>query len=232
MTLARFHDMYLAWSVKQPVWSNRVDSLASPILSLMNVRFALAPPHTPLPDGWRQRASFPGYTIAENTRTLSRAFVPQRVHTGVSADESLRAVAGAKNFADEAWLEYGARDTIANGPGIVRVERDGTGLRLHASMEGGGWVVASEPAWRGWRAVEGRRELHVRHADQSFIAFYLPQGEHDVTLVYRPRSFVIGSWISAATLAALAAALFARKRFAAAAHKPAPIVPPFEPATG
>ena len=88
-------------------------------------------------------------------------------------------------------------------PGSVRVERRGTDLLIHVSMAGGGWVVASEPAWRGWRAIDGDRELRIRPADHAFIAFYLPQGEHEVRLFYRPRAFVIGAWISVVTLIAL-----------------------------
>jgi Bacterial membrane protein YfhO len=229
MTLARFHDMYRMWSVKQPVWSNRVDSLASPMLSLMNVRFALTPPHTKLPDGWIRHASFPGYQIAENTRALARAFVPNRVHLGITGAESLRAIANAQDFRDEAWIEHGSRDTVTNGPGNVRVERDGTSLVLHAMMEGGGWVVASQSAWRGWRAIENGRGLRIRNADHAFIAFYLPQGEHRVTLFYRPQSFVRGAWISAATLIAIAAVFIMRFTVVAAVRKPAPMIPPFEP---
>ena len=229
MTLARFHDMYRLWSVKQPVWSNRVDNLASPMLSLMNVRFALTPPHANLPDGWLRRASFPGYAVAENTRALSRAFVPTRVHLGITRSESLRAIANAYDFGEEAWIEHGSRGTTTNGPGTVRVERNGTSLVLHATMEGGGWVVASQSAWRGWRAIENGRDLRVRHADHAFIAFYLPQGEHHVTLFYRPQSFVLGAWISAATLMALGA-MFIMQFTVATVRKPAPPwVPPLEP---
>jgi hypothetical protein len=228
MTLARFHDTFPMWSVKQPVWSNRVDDLSSPMLSLMNVRFALTPPRAKLPEGWTHRASFLSYDIAEYAHPLSRAFVPRRAHLGVTGDESLHAMTRATDFADEAWIESGQRDTIANGPGVVRVERSGTDLVLQASMDGGGWVVASEPSWRGWRAIEDGRELRVRHADQAFIAFYLPQGEHRVTLLYRPQSFVAGTWISAATLGALAFAFIRRMKFSAAPQQPE-LVRPLEP---
>src|SRR5205814_2356127 len=76
MTLARFHDTFPMWSIKQPVWSNRIDRLDAPMLSLMNVRFAIAPPHTTLANGWRRIASFESYAIVENTRALARVFVP------------------------------------------------------------------------------------------------------------------------------------------------------------
>jgi hypothetical protein len=225
MTLARLEDSYPMWSVKQPVWSNRVDDLSSPMLSLMNVRFAITPPRTPLPSGWISRAVFPGYRIAENTRVLPRAFVPARLHFGVTSAESLRAMRSATNFAEEGWIEGGKRESIANGPGVVQIERGGTDLVLHASMAGGGWVIASEPAWRGWRAMEKTRELHVRNADGTFIAFYLPQGEHTIHLVFLPHAFVIGRAITLATLALMLAAMIARIRFARAARRSTILVP-------
>jgi len=225
MTLARLEDTYPMWSAKQPVWSNRVDDLSSPMLSLMNVRFAITPPRAPLPSGWISRATFPGYRIAENTRVLPRAFVPTRAHLGVTAAESLSAMRSATSLADDAWIESGNRQTIANGPGTLQIERRGTDLVLHATMAGGGWVIASEPAWRGWRAIEKNRELRIRNADQSFIAFYLPQGEHTIQLTYLPHAFVIGRSITLATLALILAAMFARIRFARAARRSTILVP-------
>ena len=230
ITLARYYDTFKTWSVPQPVWSNRVDDLSSPMLSLMNVRFALTPPRATLPDGWRSRASFPAYQVAENTRALPRAFVPHLVHLGVSGNESMKALARARDFANEGWIEGRARETVENGPGLVHVEQRGTDLVLHASMFGGGWVIATEAGWRGWHALENEFELRVRHADAAFIAFYLPQGEHRIELVYRPRSFVAGAWISAATLALIACAFAARIRFARASRRATILVPPLEPA--
>jgi len=228
ITLARYHDTFPLWSVAQPVWSNRVDDLSAPMLSLMNVRFALAPPHAKLPASWISRASFSAYQVAENRNVLPRAFVPRRVHVGVTSDESLKAMANARDFADEAWIESGERATIDNGPGEIDVQERGSNLAMHATMAGGGWVIVSEPAWRGWHALEGRRELRVHHANEAFIAFYLPQGEHQIELVYRPLSFLAGAWITASTLALFfcAFAFMARIRFARVAR---PLAAPLEP---
>jgi len=226
ITLARFHDTFPLWSVKQPVWSNRVDDLSSPMLSMMNVRFALARPNTALPAGWISRASFPAYQVVENTRVLSRAFVPRRVHVGVTSDEAIREMKRATDFANDAWIEGGSRETIDNGPGEIEVEERGSNLEIRASMAGGGWVIASEPAWRGWRALEDGRELRVHHANEAFVAFYLPQGEHHIELVYRPVSFIAGAWITATTLALMFGAFVASIRIARTER----FVPELEPA--
>ena len=42
-------------------------------------------------------------------------------------------------------------------------------------------------------------ESGYRFGDHAFMAVHLSEGEHDVALTYRPRSFVIGAWISGVT---------------------------------
>jgi hypothetical protein len=197
MTLARYADISAAWSTPRAVWSNRVVKLDSPLLSLMNVRFALTVPREELPPGWNRLAIFNGYDIAENTRVLPRAFVPARIHSGVSRAEALDYTRGWPDFAGDAWIESGALGVAPNGPGTVSTRRVGTRLDMTASMQNAGWVVVSESAWRGWRAYVDHVRVPVVNADGAFIAFHVPAGQHHIRLVFRPTSFVIGAVISA-----------------------------------
>jgi hypothetical protein len=70
---------------------------------------------------------------------------------------------------------------------------------LEISMDGEGWVIVSELGWKGWKAYNGGRELPLRTANLAFLAFHLPAGEHEVTLVYWPRSFFNGAVITFTT---------------------------------
>jgi len=80
-------------------------------------------------------------------------------------------------------------------------------------MRAPGWIIVSEPAWKGWRATRGRERLRLHIADLAFLAFYLPPGESDVELRYLPNGFVAGAVISAAALLALVAmAIVVRRR--------------------
>lgn len=194
MTFARLADTFPLWSTPQPVWSNRIDDLAKPMLSLMNVRFALVPPRAALPDGWVTRAETETYAIAENLRALPRAFVPDAVRVA-SPEQALEAMRGASDFRAVGWVESGAEGR--NGPGVVTTRRKGTRLRMHASMENDGWVIISEAAWKGWRATIDGKPAAVRNGDYAFLALRVPRGEHDIRLFYRPRAFVVGAWISA-----------------------------------
>ena len=209
MTFAPLAETFPSWSVPQPVWSNRIDDLRAPFLTLMNVRFALIPSRVAIPAGWRTYAGGDGFTIVENLHPLPRAFVPAVVH---GTKDALAAVSGCSDFARDAWLETALpAEGVANGSGVVSTRRDGTRLRLHATMATDGWVVISEPAWRGWQALERGHHRKLVRADHAFLALHLTRGEHDLLLAYRPRSFVLGGAISAA--AAIACAIvFARRR--------------------
>jgi hypothetical protein len=225
LRLKRWIETVDIWSVQQGVWWNRVDDLSAPFLSLLNVRYALVPwtVKSPPPDGWRKTADQPGTSLLENTRVLGRAFVPGSVRVGYSKDVTLTQMKLERDFGARAWID--ARTTVpreeVNGPGRARVlsAKRGT-LRIHASMEGGGWMVVSESAWKGWRAFVDGKRAPLRYANHTLLAVYVPLGEHDVRMVYRPESFVIGAWTSAITLllwtAAASAAAFRRRGRAAA----------------
>jgi hypothetical protein len=204
MTFARLAATFPMWCRPQPVWSNRVDDLTAPMLSLMNVRYALAIAGSATPPGWEHRGSYPGFELLENRAALPRAFIPLLVHEGPPGQDVVGAMANAHDFGHEAWIESGTSSTTPNGPGRIAIQRRGSRLRLGIEMDKPGWVVVSEPAWRGWQAMENDRSLELHYADHAFLAFHLDAGSHDVRMVYRPRSFVVGAVISGlAVLAAL-----------------------------
>lgn len=214
MTFARFADTYPLWSVRLPVWSSRVDHLTSPLLSMMNVRYALALPTEPRPASWLLRGSFLGYDVVENRQVLPRAFVPSAVHFVRSGAAAIDGMRRCPDFAAEGWIESSEPEAVApNGPGSVVTVARGSHVDLRASMVRDGWIFVSEAAWKGWRATEEGRELPIRFANHAFIGIRVPAGEHHVRLVYRPRSFVIGGAISGTTaIACMALGLGWRQR--------------------
>ena len=202
MTFARLAETFQLWSIPQPVWSNRVDDLTAPMLSMMNVRFALALPDSPIPPSWRLIGRYPGYALLENMRALPRAFVPHVVHTGL--DNVIRDMRACSDFAAEAWIETpGPAMDVANGSGSVRVRADGSRLLLHASMQSAGWIIVSEAAWSGWRASSGGNPLKLHFADRAFLGMYVPAGDHDIVLSYRPKAVTTGALASIATAVGL-----------------------------
>ena len=208
VTLLRYEQTYPLWSKRQAVWSNRIDDLNSPLLSAMNVRYAIVSPELTLPSWWKRIGSFGAYDIAENDAVIPRAWVPHTVHyTGLPA-ETRRVMSGIHDFAEESTVQNGHSkyEVVANGPGSVSLEGSGSKWRVRAQMEQPGWVIVSNAAWKGWHARSGGRELPIRFGNHAFIAFRLPAGTHDVELTYLPRSFVTGSIISAVTALLIAIA--------------------------
>jgi len=211
MTFARLAETFPLWSIPQPVWSNRVDDLTAPMLSMMNVRFALALPDSPIPTSWRLVGRYPGYALLENSRALPRAFVPRVVHTNVN--NIIRDMRACNDFGAEAWIEIpGPAMDVANGTGSVRTRADGSRLLLHASMQSPGWIVVSETAWSGWRASSGRDVIKLHFADRAFLGMYVPAGDHDIVLSYRPKAATTGAIASAATAGLLVVLALVRRR--------------------
>ncbi|HEX7151066.1 MAG TPA: YfhO family protein [Thermoanaerobaculia bacterium] len=216
ITFRRMYEADRLWSVEQAIWSNRADDLNSPFLSAMNVRFALAPSTYVPPLWWEVRGRYGEYLVAENRRVLPRAYVPRHVRVGTPSFRTVFEMRSATDFAEESWIQEGTdAQRVANGPGMVtEVRQRGSHASFDVKMEREGWVVASIPAWRGWRATAGGKPLKIRFANHAFLGVLVPAGEHRVQLLYRPRTFVLGAWISGMTAVLVAAfyALRARKQ--------------------
>ncbi len=223
MTHRRLASTYPLWvgPEKHHRHDARIPELGRPFLRFLNVRFAMVDRGVPVPAPWRPFAEGPGAIVYEDPGALERAFVPRRVRLNEPLGRLRRDMSAETDFADVAWIgeeghpaphphPEGGAGQHANGPGrVTRVERRGLGLRLEVEMEGPGWVVVSQTAWKGWRAKTGGRELPLEIANQAFLAFHLSAGRHQVDLVYRPRSFVAGRAISLGAAGALGLVLVA-----------------------
>ena len=210
MTFQRYFDTYGAWCIHQPVWFNRVDDLSRPFLDLLNVRFAVASDKLVPPEWWREVARQRGAKLLENTRVLPRAFLPEQVVLGVTEADVLKELPAATDFRQRAWIEAPIekheRDNRVGA--VTRVRRDGNGLRFDAEMSLDGWVVVSEPAWKGWRVyIDGRRVKHYP-ADAALLGLFVPKGRHDVRLTYLPDAFVAGRTVTFVTIATLIVTMF------------------------
>ncbi len=218
MTNRRLFSTYKLWSKdKASRLIPRVDDLSRPFLSFLNVRYALIAKGQARPEDWKRASKGRGFVIYENPGVLPRAFVPRQVRL-VAPDEQRiwREMAEETDFSEVAWIELPDLETPSrkarqpNGPGQVTVERRGLGLDLRIRMERPGWVVVSQTAWKGWRAISAGEEIPVHFANHAFLGFHLPEGEHRVDLVYRPRSFIVGRAVSLLTAAFLVAFVLAR----------------------
>ena len=205
MTLKRYNDTIPIWSVEQPVWFNRVDVLTQPFLSLLNVRYAITWDREPPREGWREVARQRGSVLLENERVLARAFVPRAIRSGFTDEETLRQMAAERDFAARGWIaSAGPRGERPNPGRVLVIGPRKYGHRIVVEMDADGWVIVSEPVWRGWRAIVDDQPVDVAFADHAFLGIPVPKGRHTIRLTYWPRSFVIGRWVSLLTLLLLA----------------------------
>jgi hypothetical protein len=205
MTFARLADTYPVWSIPQAVSFNAIGDLQPPFLSFLNIKYAIVPISVDLTPGWRELMKDRSAKLFENTHVLPRAFVPRRIRYERDGVLVLKAMKTAKDFSDMAWIEVpeDKPHEIANGPGTLTVHRNGFGLDIDATMAADGWVVASQSAWKGWRAYIDGRRVQMRFANHAFLGVFVPAGRHHVKLQYLPESFTRGRAISFATLGVL-----------------------------
>jgi len=204
----------------------------APALDFLNVRFLLAEPRAPLPGArWREVYSGADGTVFENLRVLPRAFAPARVRRIPPPAKRPwpvfdAAAAFGPAFADvvalEDWggtayvLTEGAGDALENPPVEVSRYTESTNAAAFEARvaEGGepGFVVLSLVQDGGWSARdETGRSIPAFLANGPFLALRIPPGRHRVALDYCPPGFRLGSAISLAALAVLAAAALVRR---------------------
>jgi hypothetical protein len=205
MSLLRLQETFPLWCTAQRNWFNRIDSLASPFLSFLNVRYALHDPERPLPPQWRAIGQAGRLDVVENSSALPRAFLPATLRFGVPYPQVIDEMRNAADFASISWIDEPPRSPERNGSGKVSIARTSfSTYALRADLLGDAWIVISQPAWTGWRAFDGAQEIPVRIANHAFLALRLGRGHHDVALVFRPRSFILGRMITFVTLIGIA----------------------------
>ncbi|HKR64921.1 MAG TPA: hypothetical protein VJZ00_14400, partial [Thermoanaerobaculia bacterium] len=163
MTFLRYRETYSLWCIHQPVWFNRVDDLTRPFLSFLNVRYAITWDRDPPPSGWREVSRQKGSMLIENLRVLPRAFVPREVRGG----NALAEMEHETDFAARAWID--GVTNAPNGPGTTIVRNRKLGYAIDVTMENDGWLVASLPAWSGWRATIDGHRTPTRFANHAFL---------------------------------------------------------------
>jgi hypothetical protein len=182
---------------------------------MLNVRFAFAYASEAVPPGWTEAARQGRAVLLENANVLPRAFVPQQVTVGLQSNVALDQMATVTDFRERAWI---TADVVpyerANGPGrVANYRRTRNGYTFDADMQGDGWVVISNSAWKGWRAYVDGKRLAMQRANVAFLSVHVHAGRHEVRLVYLPETFVIGRAVSLGTLLALVAfAVYAHRR--------------------
>jgi hypothetical protein len=186
---------------------------ADAFYNLYNVKYLIARKDTPVPAHFEPAFDDGGERmIYRNTQVLPRAFM---VYHAQVVDGQINALGHARspdvNLAAQVILEKGFAVTpldVDPGDGeshVDIVERGPNHMDFHVVTPTPGYVFVSEMWMPGWVAyVDGQKHDVVR-ANYTFRAVYVPPGEHDVHMVYRPRPWIFGLGVTLVTLIALIA---------------------------
>jgi uncharacterized membrane protein YfhO len=106
----------------------------------------------------------------------------------------------AEVLVEEALVRQGSGEHT-EPPSANLVLRDGPNrVTILATVDAPGYLVLADIWYPGWQAtVDGEPAALVR-ANHAFRAVQLEQGEHEIEMLYRPRSVLVGGM---ATLMAL-----------------------------
>jgi hypothetical protein len=156
-------------------------------------------------------------TVFENRRALPRAWMVETV-TPAPESEAIRAVKTSR-FAD--GTPFDARRTalvdasrvpptmnVSPGASAVSLDHVGDGdIGMRVTSQGGGFLVLSENAYPGWRAVVDGSEVPIYRTDVTLQGVVVPPGTHRIDFALESRSL---SWglITSGVSAVMCAALF------------------------
>jgi len=83
----------------------------------------------------------------------------------------------------------------------VKIVAYGTNeVRLEASLSHPGILVLADAFYPGWMAYVDGKEERVMRADTMVRAVFVREGRHTIEFSYRPRSFIVGLWLSGVAL--------------------------------
>ena len=160
---------------------------------------------------WKEIAQLKDVAIFENARVLPRVWLAHEVKV-LTGPEILNVVRTAKLPDGKEW---NPRDTaLVEGLVDFKPTADKQAEAQITSHEPNRILVktkSSEPAiliqsenhYPGWRAYVDGRLVETLRVDYNLRGVTLPAGEHNVELVYRPKSVLIGAAISLLTLIGL-----------------------------
>ncbi|MDQ6694323.1 MAG: YfhO family protein [Chloroflexota bacterium] len=207
------------------LWQAAEKNVDSPLYDLIGAGVQVVPhtvTHVEQPK-WALVQSFPNYFIYRNKNALPRVFL---VHDARVEPDDKRLIElldlfGA-NPLNTVLLGQGTnRNSPSNLPGTAQgiiagkptgekvqaTSYDTGSLAIHVSAKAPGWVVLTDAYYPGWEATVDHTPTEIVPADYAYRAVHIDAGEHDITMQFRPASWLYGRIISVLSLVGAVAGL-------------------------
>jgi hypothetical protein len=178
---------------------------SSPVLGLTNARYLLS--RTAAADGgFRLVADISGYKIYENTRTLPRFFLVNRVIRAANLGEAAKVLHSPDFRPWEAAIIEGPFEGIEPGPtapGLGRVQAlsyrpSAIALLTHSTSTA--LLIAADAYYPGWEARIDGIPTRWYIADVAFRGIRLPAGDHRIEMRFAPHVLYGSALVSMAAL--------------------------------
>jgi hypothetical protein len=190
--------------VLEPIFTR----LGHPFYDFLGVRWVITRAGVALP--FRLAFADASGWVWERPQALPRLFLPARAQVEragnweqwleANDDFAFRALVEPSDEVRRTWR---AGDPAAS---VLRLQREAPArLSAHASLAEPRLLAASVYQDGGWRVVAGGQPLPAVRVDGTFAGAWLPAGEWDVELLYRPLPLVWGCLLAALGAAAGAA---------------------------
>jgi hypothetical protein len=152
-----------------------------------------------LPEPWRKVHEGYGAKVFHNPEARPLFFVPPAVELARDPRHALELGIAAEDPGSVAFVPPEAGLAASPQEGTVVVERSRSDrYRLNVRTASGALVASTISVAPGWRVRRGGAAVAVVPVHGAFVGFWVPPGDHQVELHYRPRS-----WSAALALAAL-----------------------------
>lgn len=134
----------------------------------------------------------------ENYDPLSECLLNEPEPAGVFGFESKRPAL------DEELLSKVLEGRTVNHPGIVAIKEDShETVVLEVDAEVPSALVFADSYYSGWTATDNGEPTHLLIADGLLKSVLIKPGKHTVVFQYTPKSYILGLYIGAGTLAAV-----------------------------
>jgi hypothetical protein len=180
-----------------------------PLYQLLGVRFLITVPRTFLPKPYRLVSRGGGAWVYQNRLALPLFFLPAAATACPAGISWSDCTAGLADFAARAAVHAPPSTWAAAHPegsrldlGMVRPDH----LHARARLAEPRLLASSIYQDGNWKLLLGGVRRRTTLANGPFVAAWLPAGEADLDLLYRPGSFVAGLAVAALALAAGTAA--------------------------
>lgn len=175
------------------------------ILKLLNTKYIVSKQNIFYTD--LSELSPAGTNLYEIRNSLPEAYIVPNAIVASSRADSLKKLQDQNFNPKENVILENKPDVPINNPSVytpVEIARyEPNRIELKKTLRNPGFLVLSEIWYPGWRAYDNNKELKIYIADYALRSIYLNKGNHNITFVYDPRSYKLGSIISIISLSFL-----------------------------